>query len=100
MQRTYIITRGQQYDRGGASVDHGRNGGLTARYRADGSYDCGSPPAVADADAVEAAVARVIATGDAETLTLGVDAPSYTPEQVARMRRADARMREWERTDV
>ena len=71
-QRTYHISKGQQYDREGAQVSWGV---LTARYRADGKYDCGDFPRLTDLDAVSEAVARVIASGESETLTTGPVVP-------------------------
>jgi len=85
VRKTYTITKGTQYDREGAVVTAGP---LTTTYsgpceRMDGTtglvIDSGFGPAVGHEDAVEAAVLRVIASGQSETLTLGEDAPSRLP---------------------
>lgn len=76
---TYKITKGQQYDRGGALVNWGR---LYARYSADGTFDGGDPPSVVHRKEIEAAVKRVIETGQPETLEYG----RLSPEEVARIK--------------
>lgn len=68
MQTTYIVTKGQQWDAEGARVEHGS---LSGGYRRDGRFDVGHNPATAHSAAVEAAVLRVIATGQAETVICG-----------------------------
>ncbi len=69
-KREYTISKGQQYDRNGALV---LRGSLWCSYRSDGRYDTGHPVRSDDAELVEAAVLRVIASGQAETLTLGTE---------------------------
>ena len=82
----YTISKGQQYDRDGAEVEHG-NGRAYSQYRHDGQFDAGSPISMWAVEAVEAAVARVIATGTSEVLDIPrpgatVQAPVSRPSYV------------------
>jgi hypothetical protein len=72
MTRTYTITKGQQYDRQGASIRCTE--GRSESYRsltADGKRDAGSLGRSDDEAVVMAAALRVIETGVAETIVLG-----------------------------
>uniref|UniRef100_A0A6M3X4A3 Uncharacterized protein n=1 Tax=viral metagenome TaxID=1070528 RepID=A0A6M3X4A3_9ZZZZ len=100
MERKYKITPKQQYDRDGATVWHGRHNDNLARYRADGTYDCGQPVPVADMAAVTEAVMRVIATRQTEILICGEPEKRLTDAEVAAIEATSARMREWQRTDI
>ena len=97
MKRVYEIWAGQQYDKDGATVKHGRSG--YARYDSQGKFDGGDPLALYDQAEIEAAVLRVISTRQDETVTLGEDEqPDPAPtEKMARLR---GRMARWERDDV
>ena len=81
MTSTYTITKGHQYDREGATVTDGT---LRTNY-SNGATELamisGSGPAMEHEDAVAAAVLRVIASGQSETLTLGTVAMSETLER-------------------
>jgi len=66
--KTYEISKGQQYDSDGAVVFHGS---LCSRYDADGSFDGGDLISLDHETEVEAAVRRVIVSGQPETITLG-----------------------------
>ena len=86
MTTTYEISKGHQYDRDGALVQHGC---LYARYsvgqRRDGTIGLtidGHMPAIEDKPAVAEAVTRVMESGQAETLTLGL--PEVTTESASR----------------
>lgn len=68
MQTTYNVVKGSQYFPDGATTSDGDSFG---EYRADGTYAGGMFPALAHRAAVEAAVLRVIATGQAETVVCG-----------------------------
>jgi hypothetical protein len=84
MTTTYRVTKGQQYDRDGASVEisNSRGGGvLYASYAADGSYDCGHLPAAQNRQAVTDVVKRVIASGAEETITTGEPAKMVAPRR-------------------
>lgn len=71
---TYEITKGQQYDTGGATVLFGH---LAAQYKADGTFDAGDFPFGTPTE-LAAAILRVIATGQPETVgEAGV--PEYKP---------------------
>ena len=63
----YTISKGQQYDRDGACVEHGN---AIAKYGSDGRFMAGSPIPLWASEAVEAVVARVIATGVSETISV------------------------------
>lgn len=69
---TYIVRKGQQYDRGGARVEWGS---LSAAYTATLTLDAGYLPRRDHRDAVEAVVRRVIETGIPETLVIGTPPP-------------------------
>ena len=97
MRRTYRVTHGHQYDKSGALV---ARDGLYARYNADGSFAGGEPVRLADDAAVADAVARVIATGEPETLTLGAEPVRRTAEEIAQANESACRMHQWEETDI
>jgi hypothetical protein len=85
--RTYEISKGQQYDREGAFVmlDTKGHGSFAATsYSADGKFSHGELVMGADRAAIAEAVARVIASGQPETLTLGQAEPiiPFSPEQI------------------
>ena len=65
---TYKISKGQRYDPDGAVVGHGM---LFATYTRDAVLDTGYPPAESEQEEVMAAVRRVIATGQGETVVIG-----------------------------
>lgn len=62
--KTYSITKGNQYDCEGALV---RWGSLSAKYGHDGRHLAGNLPS----DDIAATIAEVIATGVAQTVTIG-----------------------------
>jgi len=67
------VTKGQQYDRGGAyvvSVGRSVYSDLRSSYYADGRWSHGELVRSDDRAMVEAAVLRVIASGQAETVTI------------------------------
>lgn len=96
MTTTYTVTRGQQYDPDGASVEFGN---LSANFRADGRFQNGDFPGVEGLAAVKDAVARVIATGHAETISVGAPARHATAAETQAMDRHDRLMADMDRAD-
>lgn len=85
--RTYQIRKGQQYDRDGAFVmldTAGHAAFAATSYSADGKISHGEMVTGSDRAAIAEAVARVIASGQPETLTLGTADPinPFSPEQI------------------
>lgn len=91
----YHITKGQQYDRNGAHVSW--RGSLSAKYKADGSYDAGDFLPLHDEAVVEEAIRRVISTGISETVDTSVPRTAEQDAEAAKMKdlydRRDAYMR-------
>ena len=98
--RTYEISKGQQYDKDGATVKYGRN--RYAKYDSKGKFQAGDFPPVYDQDEIGVAVLRVIATGQDEIITCGkayvpTEADKIAAERAERLRQ---RMEQWEHTDI
>jgi len=96
--RTYKITKGQQYDEQGATVKHGRS--LYARYDREGKFDSGDPVPAYDRGEVDMKVEAVISSGQEQTLSLGEAEPQMLQNEIDKLQQLEARMAEWERTDI
>lgn len=80
MQTTYIVTKGQQYDRDGARIkERGARSDRYEQFTSSGGRDAGELLGGDYRDELLAAVARVIESGVEETLVVGEPSAPKAP---------------------
>lgn len=91
----YTVSKGQQYDRNGATVTWSEYGAeCDAKFDAAAQFQAGDFPSVDDLPTLSAVVARVISSGVSEAASVGepqvaatiavrhfAACPHYTPDQ-------------------